>query len=127
MASKDLLGTVNNSVRELNNLEKDLQSALSNARRSQNYAEIASQTKTGLFHRREAIEALQRSQLETAKSSTVNAQLIGSIIGYLKNITQISNAIVQLGAANIAQNRSIAQRLRDLLEGNDVQNLTDAT
>ena len=63
MASKDLLGTVNNSVRELNNLEKDLQSALSNARRSQNYAEIASQTKTGLFHRREAIEALQRSQL----------------------------------------------------------------
>ena len=44
MASKDLLGTVNNSVRELNNLEKDLQSALSNARRSQNYAEIASQT-----------------------------------------------------------------------------------
>lgn len=127
MASKDLLGTVNNSVRELNNLEKDLQSALSNARRSQNYAEIASQTKTGLFHRREAIEALQRSQLETARSSTVNAQLIGSIIGYLQDITQISNAIVQLGAANIAQNRAIAQRLRDLLEGNDVQNLTDAT
>lgn len=123
----NIVAEVTSSVRRLNNLEASLERAIARAERSRNSAQLAAQARTGFFHRCEAIESLQRAVNDMADSDMETMNLVQSVVRSMQAIAGISDAIISLGAANIAQNRVVVNQLNKLLQGNEAGDLDSAT
>ena len=127
MSEKELAAKIEDNVERLDELESGLRRALNKGKDSKKYAEIAKNAKTGFLHRKDAIESLQNAVASMAETDLITLDLLKKVIGYLHEITDIANGIIQLGAANIASNRAVKQHIRDLLEGNSAMDLEQAT
>ena len=123
----ELVLQVENHVERLDELESGLRRALNKGKDSKMYAEVAKKAKTGFLHRRKAIESLQTAVDSMSDTESITLDLMRNVINYLRDITNISNGIIQLGTANIASNRAVKQHLRDLVEGKSAMDLEQAT
>ena len=110
------------SLQELSNKYED---ALTKAKSAKEAAETAHEKSAGLFKKKEAIEALQDAQLDTAEALISMTDVQKLTLEYQEKITQITQYLFGLGVSNIAANRSVVRQLELKLKGASKEELSE--
>lgn len=110
------------SLQELSNKYED---ALTKAKSAKEAAETAHEKSAGLFKKKEAIEALQDAQLDTAEALISMTDVQKLTLEYQEKITQITQYLFGLGISNIAANRSVVRQLELKLKGASKEELSE--
>lgn len=109
----------------LQELSNKYEKALTKAKSAKESAETAHEKSAGLFKKKDAIEALQDAQLDTAEALIYMTDVQNLTLEYQENITQITQYLFGLGVSNIAANRSVVRQLELKLKGASKEELSE--
>ncbi len=122
---KEIPGIVTSQFLNLQKLTNKYEEALTKANSAKESAEIAHEKSAGLLKKKEAIEALQGAQLDTADALIAMTDVQKLTLEYQEKITQITQYLFGLGVSNIAANRSVVRQLELKLKGASKEELSE--
>lgn len=116
---------VTTQFNKLHELSAKYDEALEKAEVAKESAENANKESAGFLHKKDAIEALQKSQLDTAEAVIQMTDVQRLTLEYQEEITKITQYLFSLGVSNIAANRSVVRQLKMKLEGASEEELSE--
>ena len=121
----DIPSIVTSQFSNLQELSNKYEHALIKAKSAKESAELAHGKSAGFFKKKEAIEALQDAQLDTADALISMTDVQKLTLEYQEKITQITQYLFGLGVSNIAANRSVVRQLELKLKGASKEELSE--
>ena len=122
---KDLPQLITQEFDKISKLEERVQKARDSAVSAKESARIASIKSASLGHKKEAIEALQSSNLELAKANGDIIDALDVSFDYQKQLGQITQYLFLLGVSNIAYTKFVIQQLKEELKKAPKDKLSD--
>ena len=122
---KDLPQLITQEFDKISKLEERVQKARDSAVSAKESARIASNKSASLGHKKEAIEALQSSNLELAKANGDIIDALDVSFDYQKQLGQITQYLFLLGVSNIAYTKFVIQQLKEELKKAPKDKLSD--
>jgi len=121
----DLPAIIGGQVEKLNELDKSVKKAISNAKKAADSADSARNKSVGLFQKKAAIEALQISGYDMAQAIASEAEAQRISFDFTAKLAEISKFLFALGVSNIALNRSTVRLLQLKMKGASKNKLSE--
>jgi len=121
----ELPSIIEGRIEIIEKLDKSIKKSLESAEIAKKSADSAKKKSAGLFHKKEAIEALQESGVESANALMALTDSQKMSLESQTKIAEICKFLLNLGLINIASNRTIVRQLELKLEGASKDKLSD--
>lgn len=110
---------------QLKVLKQNVELATKKAESAQESAKTAKSKSAGMFHKKEAIEALQDAAIDLADAQISQAEAQELSFEYQQKLGEITKYLFGLGVTNIAVNRSVVRELEMRLRGASEEELDE--
>ena len=125
ICEKDLPQVINDNITKLSELGKKIQKTKEEAEKATQAAEIAKNTLTNVFHRKEAIENIQNSEIALAEAVVAQSEAQSLFFEQQKSMAEISKYLFGLGVANITSGRIVVRQLELKMKHASEEELSD--
>ncbi len=125
VSEENLSETIGDQVNNIKVLDEQIQNALKNAGDAKDAAEKAAKMSAGFWHRKDAIEGLQRVVAKIGKATEDNANSQKQLFDCLQKMAQVEKIILQIGCMSISMNRTTVRELELKLKGASKEKLSE--
>lgn len=109
----------------MTSLKENLNLAKSYAKDADLKVREAKEKRIGLFNKKDAMEAMQNSQMSLSEATLKNTEALEKTFEYQQALTNITKFLFGLGVSNIAVNRTIVRELELRLEHASEEEIDD--
>ena len=109
----------------MTSLKENLNLAKSHAKDADLKVREAKEKRIGLFNKKDAMEAMQNSQMSLSEATLKNTEALEKTFEYQQALTNITKFLFGLGVSNIAVNRTIVRELELRLEHASEEEIDD--
>lgn len=116
ISTSDVPKLIEEQFELMTSLKENLDVAKSRAYEADIKAKEANSKKIGLFNKKDAMEAIQSTQISLSEATLKNTEALEKTFEYQQALTNITKFLFGLGVSNIAVNRTIVHELELRLE-----------
>jgi hypothetical protein len=121
----DLPDIIGGQIEKYKELDIKYNESIMRAEKAAKSANSAYAESAGFFNRKNAIEAMQSAQLDSAKANMANVEFQKVSLEFHKKCAEINKFLFMLGVSNIALNRTTVRQLELKLQGASKEKISE--